>query len=481
MSALNNSVETVNAAATAIITAESRVQPTTVQKRRWASRWSIYWCFGSNKQSKRIDHAVLLPESTASGATAPVSENTNHSTTVVLPFIAPPSSPASFLQSDPPSVTQSPGKLLSLKSLSVNAFSSGGTASIFDIGPYAYETQLVSPPVFSTFTTEPSTASFTPPPEPLQLTTPSSPEVPFAQLLASSLARSRRDGGATQKLPLSQYEYQPYQQYPGSPGGHLISPGSTISNSGTSSPFPDKRPILEFPLGEAPKFLGYEHFSTYMWGSRLGSGSLTPNGWGSRLGSGSLTPNGWGSRLGSGSLTPNGGEPISQDNFLAEIQISEVASLANSDNGSQNEEVVIGQRVSFELTSEDVPSCLEKKLDSSLETVSEPLHGIAASGSTVNEVNSKKGETCCIYCLMETSTEIPGKAVGEGEGKQCHCKRRSITLGSSKEFNFDSTKEEVSDKSTIGCEWWTSEKIVGKELSPQSDWTFFPVLQPEVR
>ncbi|KAF2312251.1 hypothetical protein GH714_028780 [Hevea brasiliensis] len=106
--------------------------------------------------------------------------------------------------------------------------------------------------------------------------------------------------------------------------------GSVISNSGTSSPFPDKHPILEFRMGEAPKVLGIEHFNTRKRGSRLGSGSLTPDGLGlgSRLGSGSVTPDGvgLGSRLGSGSLTPD-----------------------------------VDHRVSFELSGEEVARCLESK------------------------------------------------------------------------------------------------------------------------
>lgn len=486
---MNNSVETVNAAATAIVSAETRVQPSSVQKRRWGSCWSLYWCFGSYKQSKRIGHALFVPESTPPGPSAPVTENLNHSTTVVFPFIAPPSSPASFLQSDPPSATQSPVGLLSFKSLSANPHSQGVTAAIFTVGPYAYETQLVSPPVFSSFNTEPSTASFTPPPEPVHMTTPSSPEVPFAQLLTSSLARARRNSGSNQKFPLSQYEYQPYQVYPGSPGGNLRSPGSTISNSGTSSPFPDKRSVIEFHVGEAPKFVGYEYFSTQKWGSRLGSGSLTPNGWGSRLGSGSITPNGLGSRLGSGSvtpnglgsrlgsgtLTPNGGEPAFQENYLMESQISEVASLANSDNGSQTEEIVGGQRVSFELTSEDV----KKNLDLSMGTVAESPWDSAASDTAENNVISKKAD-CCEYCLVNDSAKLRGKLSGEGEGKQCHCTRRSVTLGSSKEFNFDNMNGEATDKPTIGHEWWTGEKVVSSESVSQSNWTFFPMLQPGV-
>ncbi|TQD99445.1 hypothetical protein C1H46_014919 [Malus baccata] len=216
---------------------------------------------------------------------------------------------------------------------------------MFSIGPYAYETQLVSPPVFSTFNTEPSTAPFTPPPESVQLTTPSSPEVPFAQLLSSSLDRQRRNSSNNQKFPLSQYEYQPYQQYPGSPGGNLISPGSAISNSGTSSPFPDRHPMLEFRMGEDGAGLG----------SRLGSGTLTPDGYelGSRLGSGCLTPNGVGvgSGMGSGCLMPDGTGPASRDSFHMENQISEVASLANTESGCHNGGTIIfDHRVSFELT-----------------------------------------------------------------------------------------------------------------------------------
>lgn len=71
-------------------------------------------------------------------------------------------------------------------------------------------------------------------------------------------------------------------------------------------------------------------------GSRLGSGSLTPDGMamGSRLNSGSLTPEGagLGSRVGSGSLTPDTLGPASRDSCLLENQISEVASLSNSGN-----------------------------------------------------------------------------------------------------------------------------------------------------
>lgn len=468
MRSVNNSVDTINAAATAIVTAESRIQPTSNQKKRWRSCLRLYWCFGSHKNNKRIGHAVLVPEPVVPGVAAPSSQNLSHSTSIVLPFIAPPSSPVSFLQSDPPSATQSPAGFLSLNSLSVHAYSPGGPANIFAIGPYAHETQLVSPPVFSAFPTEPSTAPFTPPPESVQMTTPSSPEVPFAQLLTSSLNRTRRNSASSQKFPLSQYDYQPYQLYPGSPGSHLISPGSVISNSGTSSPLPDKRPIFELRIGEAPKFLGYEYFTTHKWGSRLGSGSLTPDG------------AGIGSRLGSGSLTPDGGRPASRDSFFPANQISEVASLANSESGSQNNDTLIDHRVSFDLTVEDVARCLEKESVPLIKSVSKAHECVPTEGSIKRDGSSENTENCCEFCLGEAPNEAHEKSSGEGEGEHCYRKQRSITLGSIKEFNFDNTKgEEVLVKTAISSDWWANEKVVGED-APGNNWTFFPMLHPGV-
>ncbi|KAE8694650.1 hypothetical protein F3Y22_tig00110777pilonHSYRG00197 [Hibiscus syriacus] len=103
-----------SAAASAIVSAKSIVQPTTVQKKRWGSCWSFYWCFGSHKNSKRIGHAVLVPEPVAPGAAVSTAENVSNLTGIVMPFIAPPSSPVSFLQSGPPSATQSLAGFLSL-------------------------------------------------------------------------------------------------------------------------------------------------------------------------------------------------------------------------------------------------------------------------------------------------------------------------------------------------------------------------------
>ncbi|KAK8955327.1 hypothetical protein KSP40_PGU014514 [Platanthera guangdongensis] len=179
----------------------------------------MYWCFSFNSQPNRINHSILVPETTTDGPDAATLVNSDRPS---IRIIAPPSSPSSFLHSDPPSITQSPTKFFSLSALAANSYSPTGS-SIFAIGPYANDTKLVSPPVFSTFSTEPSTAPFTPP-EPIQQTTPSSPEVPFAQLLSSSFDSKG-------------YDLQPYLLHPGSPISHLISPGSACS--GTSSPFPD--------------------------------------------------------------------------------------------------------------------------------------------------------------------------------------------------------------------------------------------------
>ncbi|KAG2263183.1 hypothetical protein Bca52824_070262 [Brassica carinata] len=177
---VNNNVDTMSAAASAIFSSssESRVQSSTVQN------------------SKRIGHAVLVPEPVASGSApvAPVQSSSSNSTSTFLPFIAPPSSPASFLHSGPSSASHTPHGLLCFP---VNTYSLNEPSSAFEIGPYAHETQPVTPPVDSAYTTRPSTAPFTPPPESGQMSsaTPSSPEVPFAQLITSSLERARRNSG----------------------------------------------------------------------------------------------------------------------------------------------------------------------------------------------------------------------------------------------------------------------------------------------
>ncbi|XP_020581026.1 uncharacterized protein LOC110025093 [Phalaenopsis equestris] len=238
----HDSLETVAAAANAIASAGSRVQPGSVRRRRWKAWLDAYWCFGSHSQPTRISQSVLVPEPTEDPI-SPTLANSNQSSGLI---VAPPSSPSSFLHSEPPSTMQSPAKFFSLSSLASNSYSPP-RSSIFAIGPYANDTKLVSPPVFSNFTTEPSTAPFTPP-EPLQHTTPSSPEVPFAQLLSPSF---NSNGKITEP-----YDFHPYQLHPGSPIGHLISPGSICS--GTSSPFPD---MELYPSVQPPKILTAQDFT----------------------------------------------------------------------------------------------------------------------------------------------------------------------------------------------------------------------------
>lgn len=443
---------------------------------------------GSHKNKKRIGHAVLVPERAAPGVLTHPAEASAHPNPTVRPFIAPPSSPASFIHSEPQSSTKSADGLLSLSSLSANIYSPRGPPSIFAVGPYAHETQLVSPPVFSAFTTQPSTAPYTPPPEQVQMTTPSSPEVPYAKLL-TSLDPSRRASSNNQKYMLSQYEFQPYQSYPGSPGGHLISPGSVVSNSGTSSPLPDKRSNYELRIGEAPKFFGVEYFTTKKWGSRLGSGAVTPDGtglgsklgsgavtpdgtgMGSRLGSGTVTPDGAGmhsrlgsgsvtpdaigrvSRLGSGSVTPNGTgshsrlgsgvltldatEKIPNETLHVTNIVPAIPSIPIiPETGFDTEVPIIDHRVSFELTGEDVARCLELERVASLRFVSGATGGFGIDEKTLSD-----------------------KAIDEN-----HADKKNQTTGPAKEFNFDNTNE----------------KNKGTEVHHNESWSFFPILRPGV-
>ena len=186
-------------------------------------------CFGTQKGGKRVVPASRQEANQPNGSQA---VGINNQTTAIHPsLLAPPSSPASFSNSALQSTAQSPNCFLSM-----SANSPGGPSStMFRTGPYAHETQLVSPPVFSTYTTEPSTAPYTPPPELAHVTNPSSPDVPFAKLLSSSANFRNREKGnyiAANDLHAS------YSLYPGSPASSLRSPISRTS--GLSSPYPDR-------------------------------------------------------------------------------------------------------------------------------------------------------------------------------------------------------------------------------------------------
>ncbi|XP_065009686.1 uncharacterized protein At1g76660-like [Musa acuminata AAA Group] len=231
------------AAATGIGSVEPRLGPQDTLS-RWGGCFGGLSCFGSRKRGKRIVPASRTPDGNASTtrASGPQSVGiSNENTTLNLSILAPPSSPASFTNSALQSTAQSPNCFLS-----ISANSPGGPSSVmFATGPYAHETQLVSPPVFSTFTTEPSTAPLTPPPELAHLTTPSSPDVPFARFLSSSLdikSSAKKNGvpclpsgyGVGGDLRLN------YSLYPGSPSSSLISPASGTPRTGLSSPFPEQ-------------------------------------------------------------------------------------------------------------------------------------------------------------------------------------------------------------------------------------------------
>ncbi|CAA7024394.1 unnamed protein product [Microthlaspi erraticum] len=204
--------------------------PLRERRKMWVGCFKAMSCFSSNKGESRIVPASRLPEgnvSTGHHHQSNQSQATGLSNRATMSMLAPPSSPASFSQSPAPSITQSPNNHLRL-----SANSPGGPSSaMFATGPYAHETQLVSPPVFSTYTTEPSTAPLTPPPELAHLTTPSSPDVPYARFLTSS---------ADIKNVSANDLHATYALYPGSPASSLRSPLSRISGDGRSSSFPER-------------------------------------------------------------------------------------------------------------------------------------------------------------------------------------------------------------------------------------------------
>ncbi|KAH6834709.1 hydroxyproline-rich glycoprotein family protein [Perilla frutescens var. hirtella] len=212
-------------------------QPPAPRRKRWAGCWGGLSFFGKQKGGgKRIVPASRIPETNAISNQLNGSQTgglPNQATGIALSLLAPPSSPASFSNSALPSTAQSPNCFLS-------ASSPGGPSStMFVTGPYAHETQLVSPPVFSTFTTEPSTAPLTPPPELAHLTTPSSPDVPYAHFLSSS-AKFRTSG---KTYPAANDLQATYLLYPGSPASTLRSPVSRTSGDCLSSSFNER----EFP------------------------------------------------------------------------------------------------------------------------------------------------------------------------------------------------------------------------------------------
>jgi len=241
-----NGAAAISAAATAAVSADARFHSQLLQqdrRSRWAGCFSGLSCFGLQKGGKRIVPAARSDGngSTARGNGVQSSANSNQNVPLNLSLLAPPSSPASFSNSALPSTAQSPNCFLS-----VSANSPGGpTSNMFAVGPYANEPQLVSPPVFSTYTTEPSTAPLTPPPELAHATTPSSPDVPYARFLSSSM--DIKTASKEHNMPFLSTAYSggsglqaSYPLYPESPCSSLISPASATPRTGLSSPIPEQ-------------------------------------------------------------------------------------------------------------------------------------------------------------------------------------------------------------------------------------------------
>ncbi|CAL0312639.1 unnamed protein product [Lupinus luteus] len=440
---VNNTMDTINAAAFVIESSQDRVSQPTLQKKKWGSWLNISGCFGYHKNRKRIGHATLVPEPTPPGSHSVAAVSSTQAPTITLPFVAPPSSPASLFQSEPTSVAQSPVGILSLTSVSASMYSPSGPTSIFAIGPYAHETQLVSPPVFSAFTTEPSTAPFTPPPESVHLTTPSSPEVPFAQLLDPN----NKHSDTFQRFQISHYDFQAYQFHPGSPLGQLISPRSCISASGTSSPLPD----CEFTTVDTMKLLNLDKLSAYE----------NPK-----------------SNQGSGSITPDAVRSTTQAGFHQNHWISEIKMSPHARNNHPNE-TSINHGVSFELSAQKVLRFVDNKPASSSWTnvLSKLKNGAATPG---REENSRENGCHDKQLVTETPNNASQQATSGGDETTVHEKFQSLTLSSSKEFNFDNADGVDSHGPGIVTDWWANEKVAGKERGTSNNWSFFSMIQPGV-
>ncbi|XP_042006157.1 uncharacterized protein At1g76660-like [Salvia splendens] len=224
------------------------------RRKRWGGCWTGLSCFGKNKGGKRIVPASRMPEGNQASnqPNGPQAVGLpNQTTGIAQSLYAPPSSPASFSNSALQSTAQSPSCFLSPNS------PGNPSSTMFVTGPYAHETQLVSPPVFSTFTTEPSTASLTPPPELAHLTTPSSPDVPYAHFLSSS---ANMKGADKHSYFAANDLHSTYSLYPGSPASALRSPVSRTPEkefpSQWSPSIPSKEPV--YSKSGSGRYIGIE-------------------------------------------------------------------------------------------------------------------------------------------------------------------------------------------------------------------------------
>lgn len=168
-----------------------------------------------------------------------------------------------------------------------------------------------------------------------------------------------------------------------------------------------------------------------------------------------FSPREWGSRQGSGSLTPDAVGPRSRDSLILDRQNSDVGPLTNSFSGWRNDQTAVDHRVSFEITAEEVVRCVEKKSRAE---------------------NAERAVKDCDCPSGETVNDTPDTTSVDAEDGQLHQKQRSITLGSVKEFNFDNVDGGNSHKPNTGTDWWANEK----EAQPSKNWSFFPMMQPGV-
>ncbi|XP_078443950.1 uncharacterized protein LOC144713262 isoform X2 [Wolffia australiana] len=115
------------------------------QRRGWARFWGGLSCFVGRARRSRVAPSSRVPSFAAAAAAAetPSPSSSAMAQSLTSSMLAPPSSPASSFAH-------------SARSPSCCFLSSLEESPAFARGPYAGETQLVSPPVFSTFTTEPS-------------------------------------------------------------------------------------------------------------------------------------------------------------------------------------------------------------------------------------------------------------------------------------------------------------------------------------
>lgn len=263
------------------------------------------------------------------------------------------------------------------------------------------------------------------------MTTPASPEVPFAQFLDPNLQSPE----ASRRFPLYQYEFQPYRLSPGSPVSHLISPGSGISASGTSSPFPGGEiaaslSLLKFRANKTSNIFDIDVLRTRDWESSHNSGSLTPR---------SMGP------------SPRSG-------------IFHTLTKCGTD----------GAVALFDLPPDDV-----REGESNPSALAEPESAPSLNSADVENGGQRGDTNSNVGCAVEASTtcsekdKIPNDLVE----KRRHQRRRSITLGSSRDFTFEENNGKDAHRPVGITSGWSGETVVEEEHLSTINWSF-PVIQP---